>query len=225
MAVIGRDGSSMEFDVNKIIIAINKAMRSAKGEEVENQSREIAEEIERYYQSLDRDMTIYQIENLVHDKLCEKGNTTTARSYTEYKVLKAKSRKDNTSDKAIKSLIQLTDKDQAMENSNKNPRLISTARDLMAGEISKDIMFRKILPLHMVQAHEDGLLHIHDLSNLVPPSINCCLINYKDMFDNSTVINGKMIEKPKSFQVACTVLSQLIAQIASSQHGLIDCLV
>ena len=219
--VIKRNGSSVEFDKNRITRAINKAMKSAKGKEILHQSREIAEEIEKWANGIDRDITIYEIENKVHDKLCERGNFDTARAYTEYKALRAHSRKDNTSDPAIDSLLKLTDKDQIMENSNKNSELVSTQRDLIAGEISKDLVQRKILPLDLVQAHKDATIHIHDMDYMISPMFNCCLVDYGEMLEHGTVINGKMVEKPKSFQVACTVLTQIIAQIASNQYGLI----
>ena len=208
------------FEKNKIIKAIKKAMESSMGVYVEGQAEEIAEEIEQWASQYNK-VTIYQIENLVHDKLAQRKNYETARSYRDYQKKREMQRIKNSSDKELESFLAGADKETMEENSNKDVDIISTQRDLIAGIISKDIAKRKILPVDIVQAHEQGAIHVHDMDYMISPSFNCCLVNYKDMFNNDTVINKKKVEKPKSFRVACTVITQIIAQVASNQYGLI----
>ncbi|ONI46269.1 anaerobic ribonucleoside-triphosphate reductase, partial [Epulopiscium sp. SCG-B10WGA-EpuloA2] len=163
--------------------------------------------------------TIFQIETEVYLKLINNNQQLTAKSYEGYRAIQAFKRETNTTDNSILSLIELTNEEVMNENSNKNALMASTQRDLIAGEVSKDIARRKKLPTRIVQAHDDGILHFHDLDYFMQSIFNCCLINMKDMLDNGTVINKRMIESPKSFQVACTVMTQIIAQVASSQYG------
>lgn len=217
-SVIKRDGSKVNFDKNKIVIAINKAMASGNGVYVELQAEDIANEIEVESKSKE-EISIYEIEDQVYYKLIEKNNPATARSYESYKSVQAYKRKQNTSDNDILGLLSQTNIEVMDENSNKNPIIASTQRDLIAGEVAKDIAKRKLIPADLVEAHEGGAIHIHDLDYLIQPIFNCCLVDMKDMLDNGTVVNGKMIESPKSFQVACNVMTQIIAQIASNQYG------
>ena len=217
-SVIKRDGSKVNFDKNKIVIAINKAMHSGNGVFVEEQAEAIANEIEVEAKGK-KEVSIYDIEDQVYYKLIDKDNPATARSYEAYKSVQAFKRKQNTSDKDILGLLSQTNIEVMDENSNKNPIIASTQRDLIAGEVAKDIAKRKLIPADLVEAHEDGAIHIHDLDYLIQPIFNCCLVDMKDMLDNGTVVNGKMIESPKSFQVACNVMTQIIAQIASNQYG------
>ena len=219
LRVIKRNGSYEPFNSERIELAIKKAMKSPSGVEIKGQAEAIAQEIEQWAKIQNRDITIYEIENIVHDKLAERKNYSTARAYESYKAIRAYKKQESPSDSNILGLLNSTNEELMNENSNKDAYLASTQRDLIAGEVSKDLVKRKILPPNLVQAHEEGILHVHDMDYMISPIINCCLINYKDMFDNGTVINGKMVDKPKSFQVACTVLTQIIAQVASNQSG------
>lgn len=220
LKVIKRDGTIVDFDKNKIEVAIEKAMADEGGRYVENQAREISESIERELKdSVNKEISIYEIEDKVFYKLVEMGNTETARAYEAYKSVQKYKRDINTIDKGILELLNKSNTDLMQENSNKDPLIASTQRDLIAGEVSKDIAKRMMLPRHLVEAHEKGEIHIHDLDYIIQPIFNCCLVNMKDMLDNGTVVNGKMIEQPKSFQVACNVMTQIIAQIASNQYG------
>lgn len=216
LRVIKRNGSYEPFNSEIIELAIKKAMKSPSGVEIKGQAEAIAQEIEQWAKIQNRDITIYEIENIVHDKLAERKNYSTARAYESYKAVQNFKRKENTSDKNILGLVGVNDKELLEENSNKNAYLNSTQRDLIAGEVSKDIMLRKILPTHLAQAHMQGVIHIHDLSNMLQKQTNCELVNYSDMLENGFVLNGKKIDQPNSFQVACTVLSQVMAAVASS---------
>lgn len=149
----------------------------------------------------------------------EAGKFELAKQYIIYRYQRAMVRKANTTDDSILSLIRNSNKDVMEENSNKNAVMAATQRDLIAGEVSKDLTKRIMLPEKISKAHEEGILHFHDADYFIQPIFNCCLINIGDMLDNGTVMNGKMIESPKSFQVACTVMTQIIASVASSQYG------
>lgn len=217
--VIKRNGKKVAFDSNKIKIAIEKAMDSSNGIFVENQALTISNEIEEFAKSRDIDISIKEIEEQVYYKLIKYKNPATARAYESYRSVQAYKREQNTTDEEILGLLNQTNTDVMDENSNKNPIIASTQRDLIAGEVSKDIAKRKMLPADLVEAHDSGAIHIHDLDYIIQPIFNCCLVNMKDMLDRGTVVNGKMIETPKSFQVACNVMTQIIAQIASNQYG------
>ncbi len=219
LKVTKRNGSLVDFDESKIVIAIKKAMNSATGVYVEGQAEAIAKEIMEFAQAVGKTMSIYEIEDHVYYNLIKHGNAATARSYENYKAVQAFKRQENTTDGSILGLLDKTNADVMDENSNKNAILSSTQRDLIAGEVSKDIARRKILPVDIVSAHDEGAIHIHDMDYLIQPMFNCCLVNIGDMLDNGTVINGKMVESPKSFQVACTIMTQIIAQVASGQYG------
>ena len=218
LQVIKRDGTKVDFNKDKITIAIEKAMHSPSGIYVENEAYEIACEIEDRSKNK-REISIYEIEDLVYYKLIDRKNPATAKAYESYKSVQAYKREQNTSDDEIIGLLNQTNIDVMDENSNKNPIIASTQRDLIAGEVAKDIAKRKLIPADLVEAHESGAIHIHDLDYLIQPIFNCCLVDMKDMLDNGTVVNEKMIETPKSFQVACNVMTQIIAQIASNQYG------
>ena len=216
--VIKRDGSKADFREEKIENAIISAMNSPNGVYVKNQAYEISHEIKDEFKNKD-EVSIYDIEDLVYYKLIDKNNPATAKSYESYKSVQAYKREQNTSDDEILGLLNQTNIEVMDENSNKNPLIASTQRDLIAGEVAKDIAKRKLIPADLVEAHESGAIHIHDLDYLIQPIFNCCLVDMKDMLDNGTVVNGKLIESPKSFQVACNVMTQIIAQIASNQYG------
>ncbi|MUP50129.1 anaerobic ribonucleoside-triphosphate reductase [Veillonellaceae bacterium M1-70] len=219
LEVIKRNGTRVVFDRNKIVVAIEKAMNSSSGVYEPGQAEKIAEEIEHYAVSLRKDMTIYGIEDKVYEFLLKYNNPATARAYENYKAIQAFKRQTNTTDSDVFGLLDNTNLDVLNENSNKNGHVVSTQRDLIAGEVSKDIARRKLIPADIVQAHDSGAIHFHDMDYIIQPMFNCCLINLEDMLKNGTVINGKKIDTPKSFQVACTVTTQIIAQVASGQYG------
>lgn len=219
LEVIKRDGKKVPFQKEKIAAAIEKAMNSSSGIYQEGVADKIATEIEEYAKGLGHSMTIYSIEDQVYYKLLDNHNPATARAYENYKAMQAFKRHINTTDDGVLSLIRQTNVDVMDENSNKNAHVVSTQRDLIAGEVSKDIARRKLIPLDIVQAHDSGAIHFHDMDYIIQPMFNCCLINLEDMLQNGTVINGKKIDTPKSFQVACTVTTQIIAQVASGQYG------
>ncbi len=219
MKVIKRDGLAVDFDESKIYHAIIKAMTYGSGIVEEDIARKIAIEIKSIVSKLPTSPTIFQIETYVYLKLIENGHELTAKAYEGYRAIQAFKRETNTTDQSILGLIEMTNEEVMNENSNKNAMMAATQRDLIAGEVSKDIARRKKLPARIVQAHDEGVLHFHDMDYFMQSIFNCCLINIKDMLDHGTVINGRMIESPKSFQVACTVMTQIIAQVASSQYG------
>lgn len=218
MQVIKRDGSIAEYDRAKIAIAIGKA--NAEVEKSERVSKEEIEDILDYIESKKKKrMLVEDIQDIIEEKMMEQGHFELAKTYIIYRYTRALVRKANTTDEAILSLIRNANKDVMEENSNKNALAAATQRDLIAGEVSKDLTKRILLPEKISKAHEDGILHFHDADYFVQPIFNCCLINIGDMLDNGTVMNAKMIESPKSFQVACTVVTQIIAAVACSQYG------
>ena len=218
MKVIKRDGKKVDFDSNKIVVAISKANREVIGNEkasIQNINY-IVEAIEKLGLN---EIGIEKIQDQIERKLMELGKYELAKRYMLYREKRSIIRQTNTTDESILSLIRNTNKEVSKENSNKNAILLSTQRDLIAGEVSKDIVDRLLLPERIVKAHKEGVLHFHDKDYFIQPMFNCCLINIKDMLDNETVMNGKKIETPKSFQVACTVMTQIIAAVASNQYG------
>ena len=217
--IIERDGRPVTFDGEKIVVAIEKAMHSPTGYVVEGQAQEIAEEIENEISTGALSSTVLQVEKRVFEKLVEKDNVATAKSYESYRSVQSFKRESNSTDRSIEGLLDYSDADIMDENSNKNAVVVSTQRDLIAGEVSKDIARRRILPTDIVTAHDSGAIHVHDMDYYIQPMFNCCLINLEDMLANGTVVNGKMIESPKSFQTACTITTQIIAQVASGQFG------
>lgn len=219
MNVIKRDGSIAKFTTSKIEKAILRAMKYGSGVVKYDIAKNIAESIHKAFADDQLDPTVYQIEDAVYFALCEEGEDLTAKAYEGYRAVQAFKREKNTTDASILTLVNNTNIDVMNENSNKNPILASTQRDLIAGEISKDISRRILIPTHIVQAHDDGILHWHDMDYTLQSIFNCCLINLEDMLQNGTVINNKLVEKPKSFETACTITTQIIAQIASGQYG------
>ena len=218
LQVVKRNGEKADFKEEKISAAILKAMNSPSGVYIKDQPEEIAYIIKEKYKNED-EISIYDIEESVYYELIKNNNPATARAYESYKSIQAYKREQNTSDNDILGLLNQTNVDVMDENSNKNPIIASTQRDLIAGEVAKDIAKRKLIPAHLVEAHDSGAIHIHDLDYLIQPIFNCCLVDMKNMLDQGTVVNGKLIESPKSFQVACNVMTQIIAQIASNQYG------
>lgn len=216
--VIKRDLTRVEFNKEKIYKAIMKSMVYGSGRVEERIAKKIAEEIECMVEGRES-IEIKEIECLVFNLLCSHGQKETARTYEGYRAVREFQKKDNTTDKGILSLVALKNEELATENSNKNMTLLSTQRDYMAGECSKDLYSRKYLPTHLTQAHEYGLIHIHDRDYLLQNMTNCCLVNIQDMLDNGTVINKNTIESPNTFKTACTITTQIIAQVASNQFG------
>lgn len=216
--VVKRNGKVVPFNKEKISTAILKAMRYGSGVEKEKIANDIANEIESELQDVN-EVQISEIENLVYNKLISKKQRVTAKAYEDYRAVREYQRQHNTIDNKVLGIIDGTNKASLSENSNKNEALISTCRDLVAEEVSKDISLRMMLPPHIAQAHQEGIIHIHDLGHYLNHSFNCCLVNLFDMLVNGTVINGKMIEKPHSFRTACTIATQIIAQVASGQFG------
>lgn len=219
MNLIKRNGQTVPFNKTKIKQAIVKAMRNGSGIYLPDIARLIANDAEKYFKKKGETPTISQVEKYVYQRLIHYGQDLTARAYEEFRAVQAFKRETNTTDSSVLGLVRGTNKETMNENSNKNARVASTQRDLIAGEISKDLARRKLIPAHIVQAHDTGAIHYHDMDYAIQPIFNCCLVNIKDMLDNGTVINGKMVESPKSFQVACTVMTQIIAQISSGQYG------
>ena len=219
LQVIKRDGTKVPFDKHKIAVAIEKAEHSSTGLYESGLAERIADEIEAYAIKLQKDMTIYAIEDQVYYKLIEYHNPATARAYEGYKAVQAFKRRQNTTDDDVIGLLDRSNVSVLDENSNKDAAIVSTQRDLIAGEVSKDIARRKLIPTDILEAHDSGAIHFHDMDYIIQPMFNCCLINLEDMLTNGTVINGKKIDTPKSFQVACTVTTQIIAQVASNQYG------
>ncbi|MBD9074603.1 anaerobic ribonucleoside-triphosphate reductase [bacterium] len=218
MKVIKRDGKSVDFDPEKIRIAIGKA--NAQVDEDEGASDTQIENIIKYIQKLNKKRILVEdIQDIIEEKLMSLRKFALAKEYITYRYTRALVRKSNTTDESILSLIKNSNKELAEENSNKSTSLASTQRDYIAGEVSRDLTRRILLPEKISKAHEEGVLHFHDADYFVQPIFNCCLINIEDMLDNGTVMNGKMIESPKSFQVACTVMTQIIAAVASNQYG------
>ena len=218
MKVIKRDGHTVTYDRSKIITAIKKA--NAEVEPGEKVTDEKIEEIVQGIESKNRPrMLVEDIQDIIEQKLMADGKFVLAKTYIIYRYTRELVRKANTTDDSILSLIKNRNKDVMEENSNKNATVASTQRDLIAGEVSKDLTRRVLLPEKISKAHDEGVLHFHDADYFLQPIFNCCLINIGDMLDNGTVITGKLIESPKSFQVACTVMTQIISSVASSQYG------
>lgn len=218
MKVIKRDGRQVEYDRNKIAIAIEKA-----NEGVEKEERISEEKIYNIIASIESRgadmMQVEDIQDIIEKKLMSEKKYELAKAYIKYRYTRELVRKSNTTDDSILSLIKNSNKDVMEENSNKNAIIASTQRDLIAGEVSKDLTKRILLPEKIAKAHEQGILHFHDADYFLQSIFNCCLINIGDMLDNGTVMNAKLIESPKSFQVACTVMTQIISAVASSQYG------
>lgn len=218
MKVIKRDGRQVEYDRNKIAIAIEKA-----NEGVEKEERISEDKIYNIIASIESRgadmMQVEDIQDIIEKKLMSEKKYELAKAYIKYRYTRELVRKSNTTDDSILSLIKNSNKDVMEENSNKNAIIASTQRDLIAGEVSKDLTKRILLPEKIAKAHEQGILHFHDADYFLQSIFNCCLINIGDMLDNGTVMNAKLIESPKSFQVACTVMTQIISAVASSQYG------
>ena len=219
LKIIKRNGSIVDFDKDKIEYAILKAMKNGSGIYEPEIAKKIAEDIEGACKKNTTSPTVYQVEEMVYKTLITYKQELTARAYEGYRAVQSFKREINTTDDSILGLLDKSNEDVLNENSNKNGVLASTQRDLVAGEVSKDISRRKLIPAHIVHAHDEGVLHYHDMDYAMQPIHNCMLINLEDMLTNGTVINNKLVESPKSFGTACTIVTQIIAQIASGQYG------
>ena len=221
MKIIKRNGSEATFDIMKIIAAVTKANNVA--EEADRmtpmQIRRIAESVELSCQSMNRALSVEEIQDLVEHQIMAHGAYEVAKKYITYRYTRTLVRKSNTTDEKILSLIECNNEEVKQENANKNPTVNAVQRDYMAGEVSKDLTRRMLVPHEIMQAHEDGIIHFHDADYFAQHMHNCDLVNLEDMLQNGTVISGTLIEKPHSFSTACNIATQIIAQIASNQYG------
>ena len=221
MKIIKRNGSEAVFDIMKIITAVTKANNVVKEDEqlTPMQIRRIAESVENSCLGMNRALSVEEIQDLVEHQIMAHGAYEVAKQYITYRYTRSLVRKSNTTDEKILSLIESNNEEVKQENSNKNPTVNAVQRDYMAGEVSKDLTARMLLPKEIVDAHEAGIIHFHDADYFAQHMHNCDLVNLEDMLQNGTVISGTLIEKPHSFSTACNISTQIIAQIASNQYG------
>ena len=221
MKIIKRSGAEVDFDISKIIAAVQKANESVPVAErmTQEQILRISNQVMASCEEMKRAMNVEEIQDLVENQIMDLRAFGVARNYITYRYKRALVRKSNSTDEQILSLIECNNEEVKQENSNKNPTVNSVQRDYMAGEVSKDITRRFLLPPDIVEAHEKGLIHFHDADYFAQHMHNCCLVNLEDMLQNGTVISETMIEKPKSFATACNIATQCVAQIASAQYG------
>ena len=221
MKIIKRNGSEVAFDIDKISIAITKANDVVDETErmTPTQIKRIAESVTLQCEKMNRAPSVEEIQDLVEKQIMAHGAFEVAKRYITYRYTRSLVRKSNTTDDKILSLIECNNEEVKQENSNKNPTVNSVQRDYMAGEVSKDITSRILLPQDIVEAHNNGIIHFHDTDYYAQHMHNCDLVNLEDMLQNGTVISGTMIEKPHSFSTACNIATQIIAQVASNQYG------
>ena len=221
MKIIKRSGQEVKFDINKIVEAIKKANldTNEKNQLSDEVILECAKKVEKECKNKGRILTVEEVQDLVEDQLMSVDAFDVARKYITYRYRRALARKANTTDQQILTLLECNNQNVKEENSNKNPTVNSVQRDYMAGEVSKDITKRILLPKDIVDAHEQGIIHFHDADYFAQHMHNCDLVNLEDMLQNGTVISGTLIEKPKSFSTACNIATQIIAQVASNQYG------
>ena len=221
MKLIKRNGSEVDFDSDKIFYAVEKANEAIpEGERISaHQIEKIVARVTKKCTRLSRAVNVEEVQDMVEREIMELGAFTLAKTYITYRYTRALVRKNNTTDDKIISLIECNNEEVKQENSNKNPTVNSVQRDYIAGEVSKDLTRRLILPQDIVEAHDDGLIHFHDADYFAQHMHNCDLVNLGDMLERGTVISGTMIEKPHSFSTACNIATQIIAQVASNQYG------
>ncbi len=221
MKVIKRNGTEVSFDITKILSAITRANESIDAEKrmTATQVRRIAESVELACQELGRSPSVEEIQDLVEYQIMAHGAFEVAKNYVTYRYTRSLVRRSNTTDDRILSLIECCNEEAKQENSNKNPVVNSTQRDYMAGEVSRDLSERLLLPKEIVEAHQEGILHFHDSDYFAQHMHNCDLVNLEDMLQNGTVITGTLIERPHSFATACNIATQIVAQVASNQYG------
>ena len=221
MKVIKRNGTEVSFDITKILSAITRANESIDAEKrmTSTQVRRIAESVELACQELGRSPSVEEIQDLVEYQIMAHGAFEVAKNYVTYRYTRSLVRRSNTTDDRILSLIECCNEEAKQENSNKNPVGNSTQRDYMAGEVSRDLSERLLLPKEIVEAHQEGIIHFHDSDYFAQHMHNCDLVNLEDMLQNGTVITGTLIERPHSFATACNIATQIVAQVASNQYG------
>ena len=221
MKIIKRSGEEQEFDINKIINAVSKANVTVRESLrlTDEQLVDIGENVQRRCKKTKRALSVEETQDLVEHQIMQMGAFDVAKNYITYRYQRTLDRKNNTTDKQILSLIECNNEEVKQENSNKNPTINSVQRDYMAGEVSKDLCKRFLVPEDVMKAHEEGLIHFHDADYFAQRMHNCDLVNLEDMLQNGTVISGTMIEKPHSFSTACNIATQIIAQVASNQYG------
>lgn len=218
MNVIKRSGEEKKFDLQKIKIAVTKANKDTQ-ELSEDDINKVTNYVFSECNKFKRALNVEEIQEIVENALMKYNKFETAKSYIKYRYQKTLNRKHNTTDDQILSTVNLTNEEVKQENANKNPTIIPTQRDYVAGLVSRDLTERYLLPKDVVEAHKEGLIHFHDSDYFIQKSTNCCLVNLDDMLQNGTVINGVKIEKPHSFTTACTIMTQIMAIVASSQYG------
>ena len=221
MKIIKRNGSEAAFDISKIIVAITKANNADESsrELAKEQILAIADSVEKQCQQMNRAPSVEEIQDLVENQIMAQGAFEVAKRYIKYRYNRTLVRKSNTTDNQILSLIECNNEEAKQENANKNPTVNSVQRDYMAGEVSRDITRRILLPQEITDAHEKGIIHFHDTDYYAQHMHNCDLVNLEDMLQNGTVITGTLIEKPHSFSTACNIATQIVAQVASNQYG------
>ncbi|RAQ30311.1 anaerobic ribonucleoside-triphosphate reductase [Hydrogeniiclostridium mannosilyticum] len=221
MKIIKRNGSEAAFDISKIIVAITKANNADESsrELAKEQILTIADSVEKQCQQMNRAPSVEEIQDLVENQIMAQGAFEVAKRYIKYRYNRTLVRKSNTTDNQILSLIECNNEEAKQENANKNPTVNSVQRDYMAGEVSRDITRRILLPQEITDAHEKGIIHFHDTDYYAQHMHNCDLVNLEDMLQNGTVITGTLIEKPHSFSTACNIATQIVAQVASNQYG------
>ena len=221
MKIIKRNGSEAAFDISKIIVAVTKANNADKQhkELTSEQIRTIAANVEEKCLEMGRAPSVEEIQDMVENQIMGQGAFEVAKQYIRYRYTRSLARRANTTDNQILSLIECNNEEAKQENANKNPTVNSVQRDYMAGEVSKDITRRILLPQEIVEAHEQGIIHFHDTDYFAQHMHNCDLVNLEDMLQNGTVITGTLIEKPHSFSTACNIATQIVAQVASNQYG------
>ena len=220
MRIIKRNSSEEPFNIDKIIGAIKKANNATESSKLsEEQIRDVAGYVEYKCSKMDRAISVEEIQDMVEDQIMAKGAFELAKNYVRYRYTRSLIRSSNTTDNKILSLIECNNEEAKQENSNKNPTVNSVQRDYMAGEVSKDLTKRILLPMDIVEAHEKGIIHFHDADYFAQHMHNCDLVNLEDMLQNGTVISETLIEKPHSFSTACNIATQIIAQVASNQYG------
>ena len=220
MKIIKRNGSEENFDVSKISAAVAKANKACeKGAISAEEIEDVADYVEYKCNKMNRAVSVEEIQDMVENQLMAKGAFELARRYVRYRYTRSLIRKANTTDNKILTLIECSNEEVKQENSNKNPTVNSVQRDYMAGEVSRDLTKRLLLPQDIIEAHEQGIIHFHDADYFAQHMHNCDLVNLEDMLQNGTVISETLIEKPHSFSTACNIATQIIAQVASNQYG------
>lgn len=221
MKIVKRNGAEVDFAVEKILVAVSKANQTVelKAALTPAQIRAIGDRVTAVCRSVDRALSVEEIQDIVETEIMRHGAYEVAKKYITYRYTRQLVRQANTTDNRILCLIECNNEEVKQENSNKNPTINSVQRDYMAGEVSKDLTRRLLLPAEVVEAHEQGIIHFHDMDYFAQHMHNCDLVNLDDMLQNGTVISGTMIEKPRSFSTACNIATQIIAQVASNQYG------